>query len=239
MAELLASTASITSEIEKLIDESGGGRLILVTPYLRIAPQFKVRIRDQVKFNTKITIVIREGESHDPADIRFLQEVRAGLHTRHGLHATCYLNQKTAIITSLNLYEYSRADNPGMGVKVTSEDDPGLYNDISDAIKKIVRDSPLFRSETKTAEIPAPVSRPRAPKKLLSFQQKKTRGYCIRCGAEIPLNPEKPLCFKCFPGWAKFSDPTYPEKYCHVCGKESKQSLGRPVCNTCEKKMYR
>ena len=91
MAELLASTAAITSEIEKLINESNGEKLILVTPYLKIARQFKNNIQDQVKFRTSITVVVREGESHDPADINFLQELKINLHTHQNLHAKCYL----------------------------------------------------------------------------------------------------------------------------------------------------
>jgi hypothetical protein len=59
MVELLASTAAITSEIEKLINESNGEKIILVTPYLKIARQFKDNIKDQVKFRTSITVVVR------------------------------------------------------------------------------------------------------------------------------------------------------------------------------------
>ena len=64
----------------------------------------------------------------------------------------------------------------------------------------------------------------------------KTSGFCIRCGKEMELNPNKPLCSKCYPIWAKYSDPDYPEKYCHICGKESEQTYAKPVCYTCYKK---
>jgi predicted amidophosphoribosyltransferase len=55
----------------------------------------------------------------------------------------------------------------------------------------------------------------------------------------MDLNPDKPLCSKCYPIWAKDSDETYPEKYCHICGKESKQSVEKPVCYPCYKKFYK
>jgi RNA polymerase-binding transcription factor DksA len=139
----------------------------------------------------------------------------------------------------MNLYEYSQLNNTEMGLKVTSENDPKLYHEINEAVKKIVRNSPEFQFEIRKVEKTASDAKTESSKKHPPESQKTTRGFCIRCGAEIPLNPDKPLCFRCFPGWAKFSDPTYPEKFCHVCGKESKQSLDRPVCYSCYKKLYK
>jgi hypothetical protein len=242
MAELLASTATITSEIEKLINESNGEKLILITPYLKIARQFKNNIQDQVKFNTRITVVVREGESHDPADINFLQELKINLHTHQNLHAKCYLNQKTAIITSMNLYEYSQLNNTELGMKITIDADSKLYEEINDTVKRIVRNSPEFQFEIKKVDKPKiPVQE--RERKEENIQQKKQVskdfGFCIRCGEKIALNSDKPLCSKCYPIWAKFSDPKYTENCCHICGKESKQSVEKPVCYSCFKKFYK
>jgi phosphatidylserine/phosphatidylglycerophosphate/cardiolipin synthase-like enzyme len=238
MVELLASTAAITSEIEKLINESNGEKIILVTPYLKIARQFKDNIKDQVKFNTKITVVVREGESHDPADINFLQELKISLHTHQNLHAKCYLNQKTAIITSMNLYEYSQLNNTEMGLKITLEQDPKLYEEINETVKKIVRNSPEFQYEIKRVE-KASTQKGETPKKQSLPSQKSDVGFCIRCHTQMEINPDKPLCSKCYSIWAKYSDITYPEKYCHICGKDSKQSVEKPVCYSCYKKLYK
>ena len=243
MAELLASTAAITSEIEKLINESNGEKLILVTPYLKIARQFKNNIQDQVKFRTSITVVVREGESHDPADINFLQELKINLHTHQNLHAKCYLNQKTAIITSMNLYEYSQLNNTELGMKITTESDPKLYEQINETVKKIVRNSPEFQFEIKKVEkYKVATQEPEKKGKNISMKVEPTNkefGHCIRCNTKMELNPNKPLCSKCYPIWAKYSDETYPEKYCHVCGKESKQSVEKPVCYSCYQKLYK
>jgi len=243
MAELLASTAAITSEIEKLINESNGEKLILITPYLKIARQFKNNIQDQVKFRTSITVVVREGESHDPADINFLQELKINLHTHQNLHAKCYLNQKTAIITSMNLYEYSQLNNTELGMKITTESDPKLYEQINETVKKIVRNSPEFQFEIKKVDkSKVPTQESEKKGKNISIKAEATNkesGHCIRCNTKMELNPNKPLCSKCYPIWAKYSDETYPEKYCHVCGKESKQSVEKPVCYSCYQKLYK
>jgi phosphatidylserine/phosphatidylglycerophosphate/cardiolipin synthase-like enzyme len=245
MAKLLASTAEITSEIEKLINDSQGEKLILITPYLRMARQFKDDIKDQENFKTNIAVIVRADESHDPADINFLQQELKGvnLYTHQNLHAKCYLNHKTAIITSMNLYEYSQLNNTELGIKVEKTEDPKLYDEINDAAKKIMRNSKEFAFEIKKVE------------KIKSGEQKQTdktsekpkkekpeSGYCIRCGEKISFNPNKPLCDRCYPIWAKFGDPGYVEKCCHICGKEDskhERSYEKPICYTCYKKIYK
>lgn len=65
----------------------------------------------------------------------------------------------------------------------------------------------------------------------------KQNGYCIRCGVDLKLNPEQPLCFNCYKSWEEYSNPTYKEKFCHICGKESDTSYGKPICYSCYKKI--
>ena len=43
-------------------------------------------------------------------------------------------------------------------------------------------------------------------------------GYCIRTGEEIPLNFDKPLSYDAYKKWSEYSNPDYPEKYCHFTG---------------------
>lgn len=64
-------------------------------------------------------------------------------------------------------------------------------------------------------------------------------GYCIRCGEVIDYNPEKPFCEKCYPSWAKFNNPSYREKHCHICGKKASTTKVRPVCNDCYNHHFR
>jgi len=246
MAKLLASTAEITAEIEKLINEAQGEKLILITPYLRIARQFKSDIKDQENFKTNISVIVRADESHDPADINFLQQEMKGvnLYTHQNLHAKCYLNHKTAIITSMNLYEYSQLNNTELGIKVEQSEDEKLYNEINEAAKKIVRNSNEFGFEIKKVE---KIKSEEEKAEKSSGKPKKGKiepeaGYCIRCGEKIPFNPNRPLCDKCYPIWAKFSDPKYVEKYCHVCKKEDtkkERCYEKPICYSCYKKLYK
>jgi hypothetical protein len=51
--------------------------------------------------------------------------------------------------------------------------------------------------------------------------KEKPHGYCIRSRTTIPFNPKIPLCQDAYKSWSKFSNPEYPEKYCHFSGEAS------------------
>jgi hypothetical protein len=55
----------------------------------------------------------------------------------------------------------------------------------------------------------------------------------------IRENPDRPLCCHCYSIWAQYSDPYYPENFCHICGRESNQSYAKPVCLGCYKKYFK
>jgi hypothetical protein len=52
-------------------------------------------------------------------------------------------------------------------------------------------------------------------------ENKTTNGYCIRTGVSIPFNLKRPLCDDAFQSWSKYSNPDYPEKFCHFSGEKS------------------
>lgn len=58
-------------------------------------------------------------------------------------------------------------------------------------------------------------------------------GYCIRTGAKIPFNPQKPFTYDAYQTWALFNNPYYKENYCHRTGRESngRTSMANPILN--------
>ena len=56
-------------------------------------------------------------------------------------------------------------------------------------------------------------------------------GFCIRTGMPIPFNTSSPYCYEAYQSWAQWSNPDYPEKYCHKTGLPSKgkTSKNNPV----------
>lgn len=58
-------------------------------------------------------------------------------------------------------------------------------------------------------------------------------GRCIRCGAAIQLNPDRPFCQVCFRVWAQWENWDYEELRCHACGKDARTSRRKPLCGPC------
>jgi hypothetical protein len=60
--------------------------------------------------------------------------------------------------------------------------------------------------------------------------EKKT-GYCIRTGASIPFDLDKPLSYESYKIWNEFGDPDYVEKFCHFSGEPSfgETSVNKPI----------
>lgn len=233
-------TTGVTAALRNLFLETKS-YLYLISPYVHLSDTSKELLREvDAVPGIQITLFCRKDSKISGDDLNFLQMTLKNVEVYEikNLHATCYLNENTAIITSMNVFPFSQENNREMGIRVDKSDGT-VYNAMYQEIlsldrskEKIPFPSVSEKEETRIQMESQPDSTP----------QKKhspgTKGYCIRCGAVTPLNPDRPLCFKCFPVWTRYSVPTYPEKYCHVCGKESKQSLEKPVCSSCSKKLY-
>ncbi len=232
MAKFL-NTRKAVAAIEDLIREADV-KLILISPYLKLSKDFKELLTYR-NSKDKITTVIFGKQELKPDEMKFLESLRfVILKFNECLHAKCYVNDKQMIITSLNLYEFSMANNKEMGVLINLDDpnDKSLYDEAYKEIDYIDSTSQKFKfninhstEDTKTSQKIDNIT------KITS-----NKGHCIRCGTDINLDPKSPLCKKCYTKWNKFSDPTYEEKFCHICGKKSKTSKEKPVCLSCYNK---
>ena len=226
-------TTGVTYELTELIKKSKE-KLWLVSPYIEINDQIRSHIRGSDGRNVDIRVIFRKDAKINADDLSFLNSLKMKhIFTCKDLHAKCYLNENTAIITSMNLYDYSQTHNREIGIKVDNKEDPVLYKEIYDEIISITGVSETFQYEVKKVE-----SEPSKEfRKQTQSVSGKNAGFCIRCRVPMGLNPNKPLCSNCYPIWANFSNQDYEEKYCHICGKSSTQSYGNPVCNNCQKKL--
>jgi hypothetical protein len=132
----------------------------------------------------------------------------------------------------MNLYRYSQQNNHEIGIKIKKASDPELYNELSNEINFLIKQSKPY---DKLADSLSSVIN--IAKKTVSVVQDMVAppGHCIRCGNIIDYNPDKPLCDHCYKIWAKYHDPKYEEVYCHSCGNKAKVSFARPVCYGCYK----
>ncbi len=256
MAKFLA-TSDITSSIEKIIKEARE-ELVLISPYLKFSKLIKNRLEDKDRLEKDKLDVPSSGGFLDRVKNVFDPRAKVDIHVIYGkdelkpnerewlgsltsvkvsfcddLHAKCYLNESLAIVTSMNLYEYSQQNNYEMGILVSRQEDPELYEDIRKEAERIERGSQRVRVEVSTVQ--EDKGRPE-PKKAPPTPSSVARGFCIRCKDDLTTNPLQPYCKRCFTSWNRFKNEDYEEKHCHTCGKEHEATMKKPVCLNCYRK---
>ncbi len=220
------NTRKAVSEIEDLI-RNAGEKLILISPYLKLSKDFKELLTYR-NGKDKITTVIFGKQELNPDEMKFLQGLRfVILKYNEDLHAKCYVNDDRMVITSLNLYEFSMNNNKEMGVLIDKNDtaDLQLFDEAMKEVDYINQTSQRFEFGTpKTVTVSKPSDAKSKPASIGT-------GYCIRTGVEIPFNIEKPLSYDAYKKWSEYSDPDYPEKFCHFSGEPSngETSVFRPI----------
>ena len=229
MAKFL-TREEIVRTTDKIIEEADR-ELILISPFIKPDDATKNLLKDKRRA-TAIHVIYGKKELNSK-ERAFLDSLGIKPSFRKNLHAKCYLNENEALLTSMNLYEFSQEHNDEMGILVSSEDDAQLYKDIYRQAKRWITSSGGIDS-VKSPKPVSPASKSRTRRK--SAQKTPKNGFCIRCKADLAANPEKPYCKDCYETWSRFKNPAYEEKHCHTCGKKHKATLLKPVCSTCYKK---
>ena len=105
MAKIL-TTKGISSSIEELI-RSARKELTIVSPYLQISEEFEQRFQDLIKRGGPQIVFIygKRKENEDTRNFFMENSSDIDVYFNEKLHAKCYMNEDTAIITSMNLYE--------------------------------------------------------------------------------------------------------------------------------------
>lgn len=219
-------TTEISARLAQIIKHADE-KLILISPYLKIGTNFRELLND-VRKSTIIQIIYGKKELN-PEEMKWLESTPIQVSFCENLHAKCYMNEREALVTSMNLYEFSQVNNTEMGIMVSKKDDSELYEEINQEVKRILR---------KSTDGPLLINLSREKQNIFNKKTNKEKGFCIRCGKEIKLNPEVPYCKDCYNDWKKYKDKEYEEKkgVCHICGKSNKSSLMKPICYSCYKK---
>jgi len=230
------NTRKAVAAIEDLIKEAGD-KLILISPYLKLSKDFKELLTYRNN-KDKITTIIFGKQELNPNEMKFLEELRfVILKYNQDLHAKCYVNDKQMIITSLNLYEFSMANNKEMGVLIdySNENDKELFEDALKEIDYIDKTSERFKFNTQTVREDKYSRKPQKKNFVVSKSESNENGHCIRCNKPIKLNPLVPYCKDCYNIWKKYGDEEYPENHCHICGTENETTMLKPTCYSCYK----
>lgn len=248
----------LNAELEKLFDEAQKF-IVIISPYIKLHPRFIDSIKSKIDDdNFEFIIVFGKNEddltkSLNQQDFEFLKAF-PNIQIRHEsrLHAKYYSNETTAILSSMNLYDFSQNNNIEFGIltktgKLISDPlDTEAYN----YFDKVIENSQLmFHCEPKyesqmlglsskyigsdiTLDNLSPVFDKKANSNTASPKSVSSQnGFCIRTGISIPFNPKRPLSDKAYKSWSQYSDENYAEKYCHYSGEKSngETCFARPI----------
>jgi len=226
MAKFL-DTTGVSFYLQQLINGTTE-KLILISPYLKIGDRLKQSLEDKDRMKIDIRLIYGKNDL-ELAEHNWLKSLRS-VRTSfcQNLHAKCYLNEKEAIITSMNLYDFSQINNNEMGIYVCKAEDSDLYSNIYNEAMRLVRVSDEIKISV--TQVPKTSNIDKTTRPVLNAS-----GFCIRCGTEIKLNPMAPYCNKCYTSWKKFENKEFEEKNCHICGEPNKSTLNKPTCYECYK----
>jgi phosphatidylserine/phosphatidylglycerophosphate/cardiolipin synthase-like enzyme len=143
MAKFL-NTSATNYFLEELI-KSAKDRLILISPFLKLNDRIKELLEDKNRLKIDVRIVYGKNELQ-PEEINWLKEL-SYIRTSFckNLHAKCYINEESCIITSLNLYEFSQVNNNEMGIYISRQEDSVIYKEAYEEAQRIIRISDEIR----------------------------------------------------------------------------------------------
>ncbi len=136
MAEFLDTTA-ISYHLEILL-KTAKRRIVLISPYMKLRPRVRELIEDAARLGVQVQIVYGKKEQCD--EVALLKAMtRVAVTFCKNVHAKCYLNEDFGMVTSLNLYDFSQANNQEMGILISKSTEPDLYHAVSQEALRIIR----------------------------------------------------------------------------------------------------
>lgn len=181
--------------------------IVLISPYISLNDEQVTALKMASKRGVSIFIIYRDYDQNTPNPNRSLDDLQSiknvQLSACPKLHAKIYANEDEIILSSRNLYTAQEGCSIEVGISISKELD--LYEDLLERARR------LFE-----------ISKRRKREKIDDIREDRShKGFCIRCGKEIPYDLTKPFCRECYFSWATFNDYEFHENYCHKCGKKA------------------
>lgn len=225
---------SVQQEIITLID--GAQKvLVLVSPYLSPWQRLTAAIERARVRSVAIFLILRGGEDRakQEAEAAPLRPYLQSLLFIERLHAKVYLSERAAVLTSMNLVEASATNSIEFAAYMTCDGDADSYQQTAKMCQSLIAMGMQDQQRGGGLRSPGFAMAGREPNPKARPTARRASGHCIRCGDDIALNPEKPLCADCYKIWSKYEDEDYEEERCHGCGRKSATSLRKPLCRSC------
>jgi hypothetical protein len=231
-----AAYAKIVSIVDKATNEA-----VLITPYIRMPDDLFARLKYKDAKGMKTVVVCRGNDlaSEVKSNLRQLRHLE--LRFDEDLHAKCFYNEDSMVITSLNLYEYSQQHNREMGILINRTEDESVFEEALSEAKYIITSakkesaikgvSVAIGKAAKSLVASQTADRPRTTR---TYKSSNEQGFCIRCGQNKTYDASAPYCLDCYRVWDKYRNPEHKEKYCHSCRKPGARiTMTKPLCSTC------
>jgi len=152
MAKFL-NTSATNYYLEELVKQTRE-RLIIISPFLKFNDRIKELLADKDRMKIDVRLVYGKSELA-PQEINWLRSLEfVRTSFCQNLHAKCYLNEQAAIITSMNLYDFSQVNNNEMGVFIHREQEPDLYRETYEEAQRLIRVSEQVRLAAEKVEEP-------------------------------------------------------------------------------------
>ena len=153
MAKFL-TTSGVTYEVEKIIKEAKK-KLVLISPFVQISKVLLERLQNASDKGVQIHLIYGKDELKQTEKKQLNSIENLKLYYYQNLHAKCYFNEKTMVVTSMNLYEFSDKHNREMGVLIQKSDDAEMFYDGVEETASIIKSAKIIDLENKvTRKLP-------------------------------------------------------------------------------------
>ena len=230
------TTTGVSYQLEEII-KGAKQQLVIISPFLRVNDRIKELLEDRDRLKIDVRVIYGKNDLK-PEENNWLGSMNS-IRTSFckNLHAKCYLNENHALVTSMNLYEFSQVNNNEMGLLISRSEEPNLYDEIHEESMRLVRTSEEIRvtvARIETAEEEDDESGAQSTqRKTQPIPEELALGFCIRCKTDIAPDPTKPYCLSHYRSWNRYKNEEYEEKYCHLCGRECPATMAMPICSDC------
>jgi hypothetical protein len=111
------TTQGLNYYLEELL-KNANSKIILISPFFKLHRRIKEILKNKKQQGVGIFLVCRVNDLQES-----LVDYSTQIFDAPTLHAKCYMNENEAILTSLNLYEFSQLNNEEMGIYVKNQND--------------------------------------------------------------------------------------------------------------------
>ena len=218
--------------------------IVIISPFLKINQKMRRSMEVALKRDVKLTVIYGKS-SMDRDTMDWLRSLRyCNIGYLENLHAKLILNEEAAVMSSMNLYEFSQVNNVELGMIAWMKDGKNEFKDLLFETVNIINlstkqygrwdigdiDQPLrgkLRKETFFIPVEGVVGEGTSGPRLIC--------HCIRCNRAIPSEHPYPYCGRCLDSWSRFMNLgfTEPNGHCYICGCAYRASAERPACPKC------